>query len=63
MIEELTVRERATVLAALRYWQIWLPIESDCPERYVDIATDGGGLEPLSEEEVDSLIEKLNFGE
>lgn len=55
----LTDRERACVLAALRYWQREGLMSSGGEQ---DIATSGGGvLEPLSEEEIDDLAERLNF--
>lgn len=52
-------REIATVLAALRLRQRkgW----SSDPEQV--IATDGGTLEPLTDEEIDDLCERINLGE
>jgi hypothetical protein len=65
-------REFATILAALRFWQrtglscdhygngndagcLVLPPEEN------DIATDGSTLEPLGEDEIDELCERLNL--
>jgi hypothetical protein len=58
--QELTARELATVLAALRHWQKALP---ESAEVYEDIATDDGRLEPLTVDEIDELCMRLNFGE
>jgi hypothetical protein len=51
---QLTDRELATVLAALRYWQQDLA-ENDGPisEHFADVT-------PLSVEEIDDLCERLN---
>lgn len=49
-------REQATILAALRYWQaVGFP-----PRRFVTIATDGDQVNPLTDDEIDSLCEKVN---
>jgi hypothetical protein len=59
----MTKRELATVLAALRHYQIGLRLNGGRPPQDVsDIAMDGG-LDPLDEEEIDSLCEELNTGE
>jgi hypothetical protein len=58
--QELTARELATVLAALRHWQTALPESAGV---YEDIATDGCSLEPLTVDEIDELCMRLNFGE
>jgi hypothetical protein len=58
--QQLTERELATVLAALRHWQIVSP---ESAEAYEDIATDGGKFEPLTMDESDELCMRLNFGE
>jgi hypothetical protein len=59
-----TARELATVLAALRYWQregqSGNSVDTE-PEQ--DVATNGGTLEPLAEDEIDALCERLNRGE
>ena len=55
---QLTARELATVLAALRHWQTTLP---ESAEVYEDIATDGGRLEPLTVNEIDELCLRLNL--
>ena len=56
----MTKRELATVLAALRYWQ--MDLESN-PDDIVD--PEGFFLEeqPLTTKEIDQLCERLNFGE
>src|SRR5437016_14402810 len=57
---ELSERELATVLAALREWQGLLtgsePAEADVD----DIASDGGKLRPLTADEIDAVCERLN---
>ena len=55
--QQLTARELATILAALRYWQKDLP---ESAEVLADIATDGGRLEPLTVDEIDELCMSLN---
>ncbi|MCG9892581.1 MAG: hypothetical protein MH252_16105, partial [Thermosynechococcaceae cyanobacterium MS004] len=57
---QLTERELATILAALRHWQNALP---EIAEAYADIATDGGRFEPLSVDEIDDFCRRLVFGE
>lgn len=54
-------RERATILAALRYWQreAWR-MDTDAEWK---VATDEGRLEALSKNEIDALCEKLNTKE
>ena len=55
----LTDRELATVLAALRYWQQDLIVNSDEGDgEPIDERLDG--LTPLSSEEIDALCERLN---
>jgi hypothetical protein len=56
--QQLTERELATVLAALRHWQT-----AESAEAHEDIATDGGRLEPLKVDEIDELCLRLNCGE
>ncbi len=51
------LRELATVLAALRYWQRE-GLRSAGAE--LDIATDGDMLDPMNEAEIKILCEKLN---
>ena len=57
---ELTPRELATVLAALRYWQRegWRMAEG----RELEIASDCGRLKPLGTKEIDDLCERINGG-
>lgn len=52
----LTLRELATVLAALRYWQRHRPSNPELR----DIATDGGTLTPLDTHDIDALYDHLN---
>ena len=54
----LTDRELATVLAALRFMQTPLNL----PSEILDVATDGGKLPQASNEEVDSICQRLNAG-
>jgi hypothetical protein len=57
MAVRLTDRELATVLAALRQWQMdW---EAD-PTELADSPQFERGVEPLNSEEIDDLCEKLN---
>lgn len=56
-MKQLSQRELATVLAALRYWQAYRALMS---EPMHDIETDGGTLTPLSDTEIDSLCESIN---
>lgn len=51
-------REHATVLAALRLWQ--MQRERDIPGSLMEVATDGHTLEPLTDDEIDALCERLN---
>ena len=55
--QDLDQRQHATILAALRYWQRE-GLSSNGHE--VDIATDGGTLEPLSASEIDDLCVAMN---
>ena len=55
-------RETAAILAALRYWQARsLPATPEQAEAIEEIATDGRTLEPLDEEEIDTLCEAINI--
>ena len=56
----LTYAELSTILAALRLWQR-TPLYSVEPE--FDIATGDGTIDPLDNEDIDSLCERLNCGE
>lgn len=56
----LTDRQLATVLAALRYWQRTSMVRDTAED---DIATNGGELEPLIDSEIDDLCEALNVEE
>ena len=66
MFLEVSDREFATMLAAIRYWQRE-GLSSDkygelaTPEPENDIATDGGTHEPLDENEIDELCESINY--
>lgn len=61
MKEDQRSRETATILAALRFYQQGLDPSAERRD-VVDIASDGGELEPLSAEEIDELCERLNLG-
>jgi hypothetical protein len=51
-------RQLGTTLAALRLWQR----QTDREARHEDdIASDGGRIEPLNDDEIDELCETLNF--
>lgn len=65
-----TDRERATVLAALRFWQCRgavtvtrpaSPLSADAWWALHDIASDGGELAPLNETEIDIVCERINL--
>ena len=53
-------RELAAVLAGLRLLQRELPRAAYLPQGVHDIFDDGGTIEPLSVEEIDTLAETLN---
>ena len=56
-MRDLNDRERATVLAALRYWQDEMSPHAPAatyPEHFA------GGVEPLTAGEIDDLCERLN---
>lgn len=53
------VREHATIIAALRYWSR-KGIHSAAPES--EIASEGDTIDPLSEDETNTLAENLNCG-
>jgi hypothetical protein len=54
-------RELATILAALRYHQDENLKAATIPDQFIrDIASNGGILEPLTFQEVDTLCERLN---
>lgn len=57
----LSNRQMATMLAALRLWQ--LQRDRDIPGGLMTIATDGNTLERLDNDEIDVLCERLNGGE
>lgn len=64
-LHKLDDRERATVLAALRYWQAYglrAPIQGQRMTMIREIADNGGEVEALSENEIDDLCERLNAG-
>ncbi len=56
----MTKRELATVLAALRYWQ--MDLASHSPDDIVDVGGHFVNETPLTSEEIDQLCEELNFG-
>ena len=56
---KITDRELATILAALRLWQA-SGVFTKGP--FMDIATNGDELTPLSDGEIDLLAERLNLG-
>lgn len=56
----LSIRERSTVLAALRFYQSNLDDEPADIHAIYTIATDDGDIDPLSADEIDTLCEKLN---
>lgn len=53
---ELDERETGTVIAALRHWQTL----NDAVRRNSDLATENG--EPLDDDEIDELCERINLG-
>lgn len=57
---KLDKRETATVLAALRTWQILGFGNSDRPP-FADILDTGDCEPPLDESEIDDLCERINF--
>jgi len=57
MSDRLSSRELATVLAALREWQMKSKMIDRCCN---GIATDGGTLDPLGNTEICALCEKIN---
>lgn len=50
--------ELATVIAALRLWQI----TPNPPDEIDYIACDGGAVSPLTRDQIDHLIHRLNWG-
>jgi len=59
---ELTPRQIAMILAALRLAQMDLRVVLDDPYLY-DIATAAGTISPLTDYEIDELCELLNCGD
>lgn len=62
----LDIRELSTVLAALRFYQAAMDEAGHgqgIPSDIVDIADNLGQVEPLDADEIDTLCEKLNFGD
>jgi len=57
---DLSDRELATILAALREWQGILAGNEPAEEEVDAIASDGGRFLPLTPEEIDDLCERLN---
>jgi hypothetical protein len=58
MANTITERELATILAALRYWQVGYNIRP----AHRNIATNDGEFIPLTHDDIDMLAERLNFG-
>ncbi len=54
---ELDHRETSTVLAALRHYQAHMDTAS---QDVRNVASDDGAVEPLSEDEIDELCERIN---
>lgn len=62
--DSITGRELATILAALRSWQMDLQSQENPPailELFFSSEDDTGLCTPLTVSEIDSLCEKLNF--
>ena len=59
-MKAITMREHATIIAGLRYWQREGLMSSGAEH---DIASEADTLTPLTAGEIDSLVERLNFGE
>ena len=59
MYLNVTGREFATILAALRHWQASERNTITKAPEY-DIASDSGAFEPLANDEIDALCEQLN---
>ena len=57
----LTDRERATVLAALRYWQRMTTQQQRHDRTFQEhlVVTDAGKIEPLTDAEIDALCQRL----
>lgn len=53
---------QATILAALRYYQDALIGNRPGLSEFIEIATDGGAVPPLSAVEIGDLCESVNFG-
>jgi hypothetical protein len=53
--------EHATVLAALRGYQIELQRLGTVPSNLIDIATNCGAVTPLDDDQIDALCERLNL--
>lgn len=60
--KDLSDRERATILAALREWQGILAGNEPAEEEVNGIASGDGRFEPLTPVEIDTLCERLNSG-
>ncbi len=56
----LTYREKSTVLAALRLWQS--TSTRQIPMNIQDIADSAGEINPLDDDEIDDLCERINLG-
>ena len=53
-----TSHQISTIIAALRMYQFELAINT--LGEWLDIATDGGTIVPLDDDEIDALCERLN---
>lgn len=56
-VYEIYDRDLHTILAALRMYQNRI---NDIPERFLEIATNYGEVDPLTADEIDDLCEELN---
>ena len=52
-------REISTIIAALAAWKFFRVADADNPNEYVEIATNGGLIVPLDNDEIEKLIEDI----
>lgn len=57
----LSHREVCTVVAGLRFLQS--QDETPTPPNVLDVLTDGGNIVAMSDDEIDALCERINFGD